>query len=112
MRVAICSKTWTTSEFWARIVATKRHITHKKRAAGAVNRSRLEFLLLCSARAPAFFLCAFLWLLVVFLLIDLALTFFDRDDPVGTDVRNFIDGAAGPTHLNLIHFRALLETEV
>ena len=47
-----------------------------------------------------------------FLLVDLALTFFDRDDPVHADARDLIDRAAGPTHLDRINFRAFLESEV
>jgi hypothetical protein len=56
--------------------------------------------------------CAFLWLLIEFLFIDLALTFFNRDDSVHAGVGNFVDRAVGPTNLDRIDSSALLETEV
>src|SRR6185369_8034328 len=96
MRVAISSKSWTTSALCDRVVATKRHKRHI--------RQKMNFVL-CA-------FCAFLWLLIEFLFINLALTFFDGHDAIGSDVRNFINRAAGPTHLDRINFRALLESEV
>src|SRR3569832_761938 len=92
--VATCSKICTTSALCARTGMTKKHIRdrmHSRRSA----------------------LCAFWWLLFgEFLFIELALAFFDRHDTVHADVRDFINCAAGPTHLNRINLRAFLETKV
>src|SRR5215213_770410 len=90
--VATCSKTSTTSRCCAKVVAANRHAIHKRKNVCA--------------------LCAFLRLFDEFFLIDLALAFFDRDDPVHAHVRNLINRAAGPTHLNGINLRAFLESEV
>src|ERR1043165_2036971 len=56
--------------------------------------------------------CAFLWLLIEFLFIDLALAFFDRDDALQGHPTDFVHRAVGPTYLDLINFRALLESDV
>ena len=48
----------------------------------------------------------------IFLLVNFALTFFDRHDPVHSDAGDLIDHAAGPTHLDRIYLCSLLETEM
>src|SRR5690349_14132669 len=74
--VATCSKVFSTSPLCARTGITKRHKRDKR------HKRRRALYPFCA-------LCAFLWLLFAeFLLIYLALTFFDRDDPVHAEVRD------------------------
>src|SRR5215212_2353826 len=88
MREATCSKSWTRSGPCAKTLVSKRHKRHTR--------------IICTLGAR----------FDVWLLIDLSLAFFNRHDPVSRNGGYFINRPAGPTHLNRIHFRTLLEAEV
>src|SRR6185503_922650 len=90
---AICSKSWTRSGSCAKAGTTKRHKRDKRHQPNSAS-------------------FAFLRPLRIVLLVDFSLAFFDRHDPVYADARDLINSAAGPTHLDRINLRPLLETEM
>src|SRR5687768_10604814 len=90
MKVATCSKSWTTSGDCAKRVVPPKHKAHSRPAIAR----------------------AFLRLPDKLFLINFPLTFLDGHNPVHSRARDLVYNAARPTHLNAIHFCPLFETEV
>src|SRR5688572_14793740 len=90
IKVATCSKSWTTSGVCANRVVPQKHKAHSRHAIAR----------------------AFLRLPDKLFLINFPLAFLDGHNPVHSRARDLVYNAARPAHLNAIDFRPLLETEM